>query len=531
MQLYKINAATEFPSAHARGINYVQPSVEDNRDRRFASAEEVGSFFYSEIIRNGTPELSGVEEEIIILSQNGKPILHDEFQVFLQDLLRALPNGQATPGRTLSGDVLPVLKGTFNQGHIKLETNTAVVEYAHAPRDNVWALCRQSNDFLEILERVATKHGLILLGSGVVPSVPWEDFKKYAIPSEDFAYSWNHVQTNTRPEYCRTVFGTMGIHHNMGFSDPELMARYTTTVLRLLPTMMAIVGNSPIWDFQHSHDEQGQPLLSHRGHIQLKYGAVFGMDGLEYLYPDFLLDKDATFESIVRGLLNMPLDRTMANGEKIYCGKLTMAQYLQNGIIYNEERVFPNIDTLTMMLREPISDIRLSMTGSAPRVEARAHDGVSQPVSIALDAFYRGVLANLDEAQNLMSGLEKNEVRKQRIQVCRKGLASPVTHRDTTIKTQRDLALQLLGCAEDGLIQRGQCEEVFLNPLFALAETGVNPAQRMLMAWKNGDRRAFFDAIAYNKKSFADGATFQWPMHGFIGNRATKALVPRTMYG
>lgn len=504
----------EKSSFYSRGV--------DDLSQKFRSPQQIMDFLQKEITEKGTAGLAGLEEEIIVLTKEGIPLSHAELQAFLSEIVENLPQGKIHPGKSVFGDVLHFNKGTFQFGSVNQETNTALIEYAHKPCSSAWTTFCQSNLFLKVLEQAADDHSLMLLGAGAIPNIPWEAFKKYAIPNSDYVYSWEHIQAGTRPEYCRAVFGTMGLHHNMGFADPKLLARYTSTVLRLLPTMIALVGNSPIWNNQLSHDHLGENLLSYRSCIQLDYGSIYGMPGAAYLYPDFLIDPDITFETLVNGFLSLPLDHTSVDGEIRQCGMLTMAQYLKEGIIYKGKRSFPDPATLNVMFRWPTTDIRLSLVGNGPRVEARAHDGVSQPVSIALDAFYRGILANLDEAQKIMRGLDKNEIRNQRVQVCRKGLASPIDYTDKTIKTQRDLALRLLGCAEDGLIERGQNEEVFLNPLFALAETGINPAQRMLTVWRGGDRKAFFDAIGYNKKTFADGMAFQWPRHDHFAGRVAQ---------
>jgi gamma-glutamylcysteine synthetase len=286
--------------------------------------------------------------------------------------------------------------------------------------------------------------------------------------------------------------------------------------------MIALTGNSPLWNGKRAHNHSNEALLSYRSQVQLNYGAIFGMNGAEYLYPQFLLDPKANFESVVRGYLDLPLDRTIIGGKKDYCGQMTMTEYLRDGIRRGEQVFFPDEAALTMMLREPMADVRFAMTGSAPRVEARDHDSVCQPVAVALDACYRGILANLDEVQKLMNGLEIEEIRNQRQLVCVEGLAAPVRHADPSIRTQRDLAIRLLGFAEDGLIERGLGEQQLLAPLFVIAETGINPAQRMMEAWENskGSRQVFFQAIGYAQQKFADGYAFQWPQHipaGHIG--------------
>jgi len=478
----------------------------------FSTEQAVMGFIEQEIRQNGDAELAGIEEEIIVLNREGKPISHKAFQSLIFDLMNSLPEGKIVSGKTVHGEHLPVLKGTFKDGNVQPETNTTLVEFAHNPTRESWTCRKQSDDFHRTLEETTKHHDLVVIGGGTIPTMAWEDFHKndVVIPNADFIYSWTHMANKTRPEYCRTVFGTASIHHNMGFNDPERMARYIMTALRLQPTMIAMTSNAPLWDNQRVSNGHG-PLLSYRSHLQLDYGKIFGMDGVSYLYPSFLLDPDLNFEKTVNGYMSLPLDRTIAGGRKVVCGDMTMKDFIKTGFREGSSIFYPQESSLTMMLREPITDVRTSMTGSAPRVEARAHDCVSHPMAIALDAFYRGISTNLDEAQIVMKGLEGQEVRRQREQVCSMGLASPVVHREKTINTQQALALRMLEVAETGLIMRGLGEEQLLAPLQVIAQTGLNPAQRVLSVWKSDKKDELLASMNYGHRRFADGTTYRWP--------------------
>jgi hypothetical protein len=328
----------------------------------------------------------------------------------------------------------------------------------------------------------------------------------------------------THQRQCRTVFGTASVHHNQGFSDPERMAQYMTTVLRMQPTMVALLGNAPLWNGQtmQSGTHGDATLLTHRGRVQLGYGKSAGRSGIRYLYPDFLLNPDAKFHDIVLGFMNLPLGHTFVDngssrwtgeasvrGAEVDCGGLTMLQYLK-GYDCEEGICFPGAKALQDMLHDPVIDVRTSMVSGA-RVETRAHDCVSSPVAVGLDAFYRGLNQRLDEAQDLMRGLEPQEVRLQRVLACWHGLQTPVTHADDAIRTQQDLAKRVLDIAARGLCDRGQGEGALLAPLQSIAETGINPAERMLELWRAcGDNLPkFFERIRYDANSLA--GDYCWP--------------------
>ena len=494
----------------------------------FRTAEEIATYFANTVRSNGTPHLAGLEEEIGILDTDGRPLPHGEFQLLLADLITALPEGQIHSGRHINGDTIPVFRGSCGLGLIQPETNTTLIEFAHAPTQTVWQTHAQSAQFASTLHHAAQRHNVHVVGFGTAPTISWQDLldNDVTIPNADFIYSWTHMTQGTRPEYCRTVFGTGSTHHNMGFNDPEELTRYTTTTLRLQPTMIALLGNGALWDNTIATApcrQTGQgttPVLSHRSRMQIDYGHVFGaQDGVDYLYPDFLINPHTTFNDLVNGYLDLPLDRTYAGNDKVSCNGMTMRDYLTHGLYHNGEQHFPTEDALTMMIREPIVDVRPCLTGTAPRVETRAHDGVSHQTAVALDAFYRGIRQNLDAVQELLAPYPAQTIRQARYDVCTHGLATRMPHpHDQSIQTQQHLAQRLLSLAEDGLRQRNQGEEAFLSPLQALANSGRNPEQRLLSVidqpsghTNQARQTQILEAMNYTRPGFADSEPFPWP--------------------
>jgi gamma-glutamylcysteine synthetase len=452
-----------------------------------------------------------------MLSKEGKPFTFEQFQGLMSDFIPGLPNGKIRTGKNIIDGSPMILGGESSLGSIQPETNTTLIEFAHTPQDATWKINEQSRLFCDHLKHFAHNSEIAVIGSGVVPTICWNDFKRYQaiMPHATFPYSWEHMNNNTRPEFCRTVFGTASVHHNLGFNDPEQMAVYMTTTLRLQPTMIALNGNAPFWNGARAFNAEGLPLLSYRSDLQLEYGKIYGTDGLRYLYPDALINPQANFAQIINYYLDAPLDRTMVEGVKRYVQGLTMREYINHGYSHNGKLHLPDIAAIDMMFRIPIMDVRPSMI-SAPRVETRAHDCVSHHMAVALDAFYRGIAQNLEEAKDLVSGIEYNEIRRQRKGVCVHGLGMPLIHSNPDIKTQQDLAIRALNIAETGLSMRGLQEEQFLAPLHVIAETGQNPAQSLLSALeakshKPSDYAFLLEALDYTQDRFADGTMYQWP--------------------
>jgi glutamate--cysteine ligase len=117
-------------------------------------------------------------------------------------------------------------------------------------------------------------------------------------------------------------------------------------------------------------------------------------------------------------------------------------------------------------------------------LEMRGADGGPWARLCALPALWVGLLydtAALDAAYDLVSDWTVEEQESMRRDVPRHGLAAPLRSR-----TLRDIALEVLEIAREGLHRRGrrntagEDETHFLDPLFAIAGSGRTPAEEML---------------------------------------------------
>jgi gamma-glutamylcysteine synthetase len=499
------------------------------------AAYSVVEYLGRKIQKHGQMNIGGIEQEIQGLESDWKHPFYDTYDQARQLLLRKLPAARDAiylprksefetkqerlkrqAGETFREDLFLSGKAIIsNLGALPPEVQP-IFELAHMPASNSWDIRDQSQRFSAALKQVAREKGLMLIGAGAVPTMSWQDFRHPdALSPFPHHKSWADLMTNDeKPEQCRTVFGTASVHCNIGFKDPERMTRYARAALRLQPTMIALLGNAPLWDGQ-PYRQDGRDILSYRSHVQLAYGDSLAIGGMNYLYPDFLLDPKAKFHDIVLGYMNLPLVRTtLPEGNHrldVECGDMTMMNYLE-GYEYGGKTYHPDEVAMNEMIRDMVVDVRPSMM-VGPRVETRAHDSVSEPVAVALDAFYRGLEQNLDDFHDLMIGMNAHGVRWQRQQVCWDGLQSRLRHTDDTIHDQQDLALRVLRISEKGLRERGLQEETLLAPLWVLADSGVNPAQRMLKAWHRarGDFEQFFEATDYYGPTFADGEAYDRP--------------------
>ena len=502
-------------------------------NRSFHNPGQAIDFLAACISQFGTPGFGGPEEEIPVLDRNGKLIPYDQFKKFVSAVARELPgyNELISQSREVKAALDEHGKMAFPIGSIEPEVYT-LIEFAHAPQLNAKLIDLQSSLFSKALTTVAEREGWVVIGAGALPTVAWDDFRTCnAITPLKDGSNWDRLMLRgERPDDCRMVFGTASVHHNLGFNDPERMARHITTMVRLMPTMIALLGNAPFWDSQIQASGDAN-LLTYRGKVQLARG-------VEYPYPDFLLDAEAKFHDIVLGYMKLPLGRTFIDdgifrgnskisGREVECGNLTMLDYFK-GFECKGQTYYPCAEALHMMLHGPIVDVRPSMI-RGPRVETRAHDCVSRRVAVAIDALYRGLNELPDALQDLMRGMSHAEIRLQREQVCWQGLQSRVEHSDRSIQTQQELALRVLRIAEQGLMIRDQGEAGYLAPLKLIAATGINPGERMRKAWRDasGNLLTFFHEMRYDRPGLDKDMILAWPTRQALP-KASAALLMAT---
>lgn len=441
-----------------------------------AGIREAIEYLRASVRANGSRTLGGVEEEIGLLCQaDGTPPSVEQLEAVVIAVVARL-GGYTMPVHMDTGETRE-LSAKFDIGTINVETNTSIIEFAHKAQHNSHAIADQSAKFSAALNEAAHDQGLVAIGTGFMPTATTQDFVRagrfnYAvIRNKKFEYSLRHIDNATRPEYLRTVFGTASTHHNMGFNDPERMAKFFVTAMYIQPTMVAMLANAPFIGGRRADS------LSVRGQAQTEYGSLYiPRAPLEYLYPDALCNLNTDFEGLVRGYMRLPMDRAIVGGRKQSVGSLNMEEYIRNGI----DGHFPTVESLQFMFREPIVDVRPEMI-EGPRVETRAHDCVSSEMSVAIDAFYRGINENLDEAHALMQRMYMGDVqrlRRQRAITHRLGLRTQVPHR--RIVEQADIARELLDIATKGLVQRGLGEDVLLKPMRMILDSQMNPADRLI---------------------------------------------------
>jgi len=128
----------------------------------------------------------------------------------------------------------------------------------------------------------------------------------------------------------------------------------------------------------------------------------------------------------------------------------------------------------------------------------RGADSGPADMLVALPALWTGLLyddAALAAAWDLCKGWSAEDHVASRGEAARHGLKGKVAGR-----SMRDVAVDVVAIAREGLQRRGLGEEVFLAPLEAIADSGVTLAERWLEKFNGpwgGSVQPIFEEAAY----------------------------------
>jgi gamma-glutamylcysteine synthetase len=422
--------------------------------------------------------------------------------------------------------------GKVSYGSFNPETSTLIIEFAHAAGTDAWHALDASVKATSAIQKAAQNSGYNLLALGGVPTADLEDIRcsGSVLPYQGYVFSYENMKYNRNNHISQTTFGNASFHYNQGFNDPEKFVRYARATLYLQPLMTALMANSPVVK-QAVQEENGKIIKSSRSRLMQSYERFYGVDDLSYSYPDFMLDFNSLFADVVTGYMNQPLGRNVVDGQKVFVGNMTMTNYLDNGFEHEGKRYFPERKSIDMMFSEPIVDVRLRPF-DGPRIETRAHDGGAFYMSAALNAFYRGINANLDNVEEyLRENISPQEVRYQRQAVCFEGINGFVKLKNNKVISHHEFASDIMALAEKGLIQRGLNEEQLLEPLQVIIQSGKTYADCQIDFVKaNGgriddkDMSDFMRAFDYASVPMVNGASYKKPIKREVDKKRVLSL-------
>lgn len=354
------------------------------------------------------------------------------------------------------------------------------LELSGAPVETVHLTCREVNEHLKQVKEIGAKLDIGFLGLGFNPKwrrddIPWMPKGRYAIMRR---YMPLKGQLG-----LDMMLRTCTVQVNLDFSSEADMVRKFRVALALQPVATALWANSPF--------VEGKPsgLLSYRSHIWTD------TDHDRTGILPFVFEEGMSFERYVDYALDVPMYFVYRDGAYIDVAGSSFKDFMA-GRLEALPGQLPTLGDWVDHLTTMFPEVRLKRF-----LEMRGADGGPWRRLCALPAFWVGLLYDqtaLDAAWDLTKDWTIEEHSALRDAVPTNGLAT--RFRDGTV---RDLAVQALAIAEDGLKRRacrdayGRDESIFLQTLNSIAQSGVTPAEDMLAdfhgRWAGNVDEAFRD--------------------------------------
>ncbi len=337
------------------------------------------------------------------------------------------------------------------------------LELSGAPLANLHQTCSEVHTHLREVRAVADDLGLGFLGMGFQPKwrredMPWMPKGRYAIMRRYMPLKGSlGLDMMTR---------TCTVQVNLDFGNEEDMVKKFRVALALQPIATALFADSPFTD--------GKP----NGYLSYRSQIWTDTDPDRTGMLDFVFADGFGFERYVDYLLDVPMYFVYRDGTYHDVAGQSFRDFLDGRL--------PGLPGQ----RPTLADWSDHMTTAFPEVrlkrflEMRGADGGPWGRLCALPAFWVGLLyddAALDAAWDLVRDFSPEERHALRDGVPKHALAQPF--RGGTV---RDLASAALTIAAAGLQRRailnrgGADERVYLEALFAVADSGQTPAERKL---------------------------------------------------
>lgn len=356
-------------------------------------------------------------------------------------------------------------------------------ELSGAPLETVHQTCEEVHEHLREVREVCDELGLGMLGLGFDPAsrrdeVPWMPKGRYKIMGEYM------------PKRGRLgldmMLRTCTVQANLDYADEADMVRKFRASLALQPVAVALFANSPF--------VEGRPS----GYQSYRSLVWTDTDPDRCGTLPFVFENGFGFERYVDYMLDVPMYFVYRDGTYIDASGQSFRDFLA-GRLPALPGELPRIGDWADHLTTAFPEVRLKTY-----LEMRGADGGPWRRLCALPALWVGLLydnAALDAACDLVADWTVDERETMRRDVPRLGLDAP--HRSRTL---REIALEMLEIARDGLARRarrdlgGADETHFLDPLFAIAQSGQTAASQMLAEYATnwaGDIRRVYQEYSY----------------------------------
>jgi glutamate--cysteine ligase len=336
-------------------------------------------------------------------------------------------------------------------------------ELSGAPLETVHQTCDEVHEHLRQVREVCEDLGLGMLGLGFDPKWRREDIGW--MPKERYRIMGDYMPKKGSLG-LDMMLRTCTVQANLDYGSEADMVKKFRVGLALQPVAVALFANSPF--------VEGRPaeMLSRRSFVWTDTD------------PDrcgtlpFVFEPGFGFERYIDWMLDVPMYFVYRDGRYLDASGQSFRDFLRGRLPALPGEI-PLLGDWIDHLTTAFPEVRLKTF-----LEMRGADGGPWRQLCALPALWVGLFydeAALDAAADLVADWTAEEREAMRRDVPRLALAAPLRTRSL-----RDVALEVLEIARQGLNRRaqksafGEDETHFLDPLFAIAQSGRTPAEALL---------------------------------------------------
>jgi len=357
------------------------------------------------------------------------------------------------------------------------------LELSGAPLAHVHATAEEIGSHLGEAKAVGERLGISFLGMGFHPTckredMPWMPKARY------------RVMRGYMPKVgslgLDMMTRTSTVQVNLDYASEADMVKKFRVSLALQPVATALFADSPF--------TEGCPngFQSYRSHIWTD------TDKDRTGMLDFVFEDGFGYERYTDYLLDVPMYFVYRDGVYHDVSGQSFRDFMR-GQLPGLPGEVPTLRDWSDHMTTTFPEVRLKQY-----LEMRGADSGSPERLTALSAFWVGLLYDqnaLDAAWDLVKDFSRDERNRMRDEVPKTGLATP-----TPIGSMQQLARNVLEIASQGLARRacrnakGQDEQIFLDPLREIADSGQSAASRKLGLFHgewNGKIERVFAAFAY----------------------------------
>ncbi len=417
----------------------------------------------------------GVELEIPILNLKQGPV---DFQL-IQKLAQIIQTdlGFQVAGRDDYGAVYSMSHKETGD-HISFDYSYCNIEFSMGAETDIHVIYNRFRGYYEHLQAFLKEHDYAMTGMGVNPN--WQYNDNNALPGQRYRMIQYHLESyvdhgGVRTFHSQPNFGSYSCASQvqLDVSDDQLI-RVLNTFNRLEPVKALLFANSLLLDEEFN-------LLSSRDRFW--DSSMYGYNPHNVGMFDIELTDISELVEYIKGT---SLFNVARNGKYIYFtpipAELFFGLETVDGMVFDEEQkcfipiqIQPEPSDLKYLRSYKFEDLTFRGT-----IEYRS--ACCQPIKecMTVAAFHVGLMQRLDTLEQLLQenrsiykkGYSPSELRKMLIQLKLPEQLDP--------ESLKELVLQVLILAEEGLKERRKGEEHFLAPLFERAKTLTNPARVIL---------------------------------------------------